>query len=96
MTTAHATTTDLRTQMDLLRLSKLIDCCQLLASHLREYAITPSHFDEDAFGDLQTANTVVYEASLALARLQGPQGHPDADPFCPCSGDYVRPGHVCN
>jgi len=82
---SHATITDIKTQIDILRLSKVIDCCQGLSAILREYAVTPSHFDEDAFGAVQTANTVIHDANLALARLQGPPEERCDDCHCPRS-----------
>jgi len=84
MTNHQATITGLKTQIDLIQLSKVIDCCQGLAAILREYAVTPSHYDEDAFEAVQTANTVIHDANLALARLQGSQ-EVCSDCHCPRS-----------
>ena len=72
----QSTITGLKTQMQILHLSKLIEVSQILINHLSPYAISPSNFDDEAFADILTAQMAILDGNAALNALQEAEGSP--------------------
>jgi len=76
---------------------EMVRICDELTTNLTSYAFYDEKENDEAYTAIEKAHRLLARAKPLLGQPMSPQGHSDPgdEDDCPCCGDFIRPGHIC-